>query len=55
MTAAMSGRSLGTAASPSIIEAMVSTSYGVRFFERAYLMLTLSQFRQNAASCAFTS
>jgi len=34
---------------------MISTSYGVRFFERAYLMLTLSQLLQKAASCAWTS
>ena len=32
----MSGRSFGTTASFSIIDAMMSTSYGVRFFDRAY-------------------
>jgi hypothetical protein len=32
----MSFRSLGTTASFSIIEAIVRTSYGVRFFDRAY-------------------
>ena len=40
MTAATSFRSLGTTASCSTIDAIVSTSYGVRFFERAYERFT---------------
>ena len=35
MTRAIFGRSSGAIASFSIIDAIVSTSYGVRFFERA--------------------
>ena len=35
MTAETSWRSSGAAVSSSTIDAMISTSYGVRFFERA--------------------
>ena len=50
MTAATSGRSLGTCASPSTIDAIVSTSYGVRFLLRAYERSSLLHFDVNSAS-----
>src|SRR6476469_2984420 len=55
MTAAIVARSLSTTASPWISDAIVSTSYGVRFFERAYDMFTDFQFAQNAFTCCATS
>ena len=38
-----------------MIDAMISTSYGVRFFDFAYERSTLAQFSWNASSCRFTS
>src|ERR671937_2941002 len=55
MTAATSCRSSGERVSFSTMDAIVSTSYGVRFFERAYSRSTLLQFSQNAASWSSTS
>src|SRR5262245_58880602 len=55
MTAAIVARSLSTTASPWISDAIVSTSYGVRFFERAYDMFTVFQLAQNAFTCCATS
>src|SRR5690348_6890863 len=55
MTAATSLRSLGTTASRSTIDAISSTSYGVRFFERAYERSTFCHSLRNACSCAWTS
>ncbi len=55
MTAAISFRSLGTTASRSTIDAIFSTSYGVRFFERAYERSTFDHSTWNACSCAWTS
>src|SRR3954467_1219122 len=55
MTAATSGRSLGTCASPSTIDAIVSTSYGVRFLLRAYERSSRLQFEVNSASWYRTS
>src|SRR5689334_1619610 len=55
MTAAIVARSLSTTASPWISDAIVRTSYGVRFFDRAYDMLTDFQFWQNAFTCSVTS
>ncbi len=51
----MSGRSAGTNASRSTIDAIFSTSYGVRFFERAYAMPTVRQRLQNVWICIVTS
>src|SRR5581483_10785113 len=36
-------------------DAILRTSYGVRFLERAYDMFTCFQLRQNASSCCWTS
>src|SRR5438874_1003520 len=55
MTAATSGRSSGDNVSFSTIDAMIKTSYGVRFLERAYLRSTRRQFSQNVVSCSCTS
>src|SRR3954468_20159933 len=55
MTAATSGRSFGASVSFSTIDAMISTSYGVRFFFRAYARSTDRQFVQNARSCSTAS
>ena len=55
MTAAIVARSLSTTASPWISDAIVRTSYGVRFFDRAYDMFTDFQFVQNAFTCCATS
>ena len=55
MTAATSGRSLGTCASPSTIDAIVSTSYGVRFLLRAYERFSLLHFDVNSPSWSCTS
>src|SRR4029434_514495 len=54
-TAAISGRSSGASASRSTIDAMISTSYGVRVFDRAYFRLTLLPFLRKASSWLFTS
>ena len=51
MTAEILARSPGAAASRSIIEAMIRTSYFVRPLERAYAMSTCDQLSSNAASC----
>ena len=48
-------RSLGASVSFSTIDAMISTSYGVSFFERAYARFTFAQLRQNVATCCCTS
>src|SRR5690349_12071450 len=55
MTAAIVARSLSTTASPWISDAIVRTSYGVRFFERAYDMFTVFQLTQKAFTCCATS
>jgi hypothetical protein len=39
----------------STIDAMMRTSYGVRFLERAYPRSSFCQFSQNASSCSPTS
>ena len=44
MTPATVARSEGTTTSRSTIDAMISTSYGVRFFDRASLMSTVARF-----------
>ena len=50
MTAATSFRSWSTPASRSTIEAIVTTSYGVRFFCFAYFMFTREMYCLNASS-----
>ena len=55
MTAATSGRSDGAIVSRSTIEAIVSTSYGVRFFSCAYRRLTVLHCSQNVCSWSATS
>jgi hypothetical protein len=55
MTAATRGRSRGTCTSFSTMDAMMRTSYGVSFFERAYFMSTWCQARSKAASWSSTS
>ena len=55
MTAAIVARSLSTTASPWMRDAIVRTSYGVRFFDRAYERFTVFQFMQNALTCCATS
>src|SRR6187399_2671942 len=55
MTAATLARSSGAITSFSTSDAMISTSYGVRFFDFAYETPTWFQFSWNAASCCFTS
>src|SRR5436190_2019622 len=55
MTAATSGRSLGTCASPSTMDAIVSTSYGVRFLLRAYERFSRLHFEVNSPSWLRTS
>ena len=52
MTAATRGRSFGTCASPSTIEAIVSTSYGVRFLLRANERSSELHLEANSASCS---
>jgi len=54
MTAATSGRSEGASVSFSTIDAILRTSYAVRFLLLAYVKLTLLQFWQNAASWSLT-
>jgi hypothetical protein len=55
MTDAIRRRSRATAVSRSTSEAMISTSYGVRFFERAARIETVWKLRSNSASCLSTS
>ena len=55
MTEAISGRSLATAASRSTSDAIVRTSYGVRFLRLAYARSTFAKFCLNALSCSSTS
>src|SRR5215204_7621203 len=55
ITAATSARSSGAITSFSTIEAMIRTSYAVRFFARAARRLSCDQLRRNAVSCLFTS
>src|SRR6478752_9480819 len=55
MTAATSGRSLGTCASPSTMDAIVSTSYGVRFLLRAYERFKPLHFDVNSPTWSCTS
>src|ERR687884_394980 len=53
MTAATSGRSSGASVSFSTIDAMISTSYGVRFFDRAYARFSFDQLSQKATTWSF--
>src|SRR3954452_8453169 len=55
MTAATSGRSSGASVSFSTIDAIFSTSYGVRFLPRAYERSTWRQFSQNVSTWSLTS
>src|SRR3954451_14054128 len=50
MTAATFGRSLGASVSFSTIDAIIRTSYGVRFLLFAYARFTWFQFLQNVSS-----
>ena len=55
MTAPTRARSCGTCTSFSIIDAMMRTSYGVRFFESAYSRSTSDHACSNASSWSSTS
>ena len=55
MTAETSGRSSGASVSFSIIDAMIRTSYGVRFLLFAYAKSTWFHSRQNVESWSWTS
>ena len=55
MTAAILARSPGAAASRSIIEAMVRTSYFDSPLERAYAMSTCAHLSSNVATCCSIS
>src|SRR4051812_7065217 len=55
MTAATFGRSSGASVSFSTIDAMIRTSYGVRFLLFAYARFTWFQFLQNVSSWSAAS
>ena len=55
MTAATFGRSSGAKVSFSTIDAMIRTSYGVRFLLFAYARFTWFQFLQNVSSWSAAS